>query len=211
MNNFKKISAIILAICTAASVFTSCKDDNETSSSISAEEQITEAVNTQKETIEVNVTNDKGGISVSFSENSVSFITEKNTATASVNSISDSKTTKSTVITTKAKTTKKAVVNDTISEKAVGIAMLTKSDPVKIGNHATIFIQGTPGKTYSIDFYETPSSKADSSALEDKKADANGFVSWSFKIKNTCDLGIRKVVIREENSNNYLETSITVK
>ena len=105
-------------------------------------------------------------------------------------------------------TTKKPVVNDTINEKSVGIFMLSKSDPVSVGNHATIFIQGTPGKTYSIEFYETPSSTA---KLEDKKADANGFVSWSFEIRRACNLGKRKVVIKENNSSNYLETSITVK
>ncbi len=188
MNNFKKISAIILLICSLTS-FASCTDKTDVnSSSTSANEKITESIN---------VTDKKENTSVSDSET---------TRYASVHS-----TAKATEITKQTvTTTKKAVVNDTVNEKAVGISMLTKSDPVQVGNYATIFIQGTPGRTYLIDFYETPSSKATLNDLEDKTADANGFVSWSFEIRNTCNLGKRKIVVKEKNSSNYLETSITV-
>ena len=125
------------------------------------------------------------------------------------------KTTKATVgatvRSTAATTKKRAVVDDKINEKSVGIFMLSKTDPVQVGNQATVFIQGTPGKTYSIEFYETPSSTAKLVELEDKKADANGFVSWSFEIRNTCNLGKRKLIIKEKGSDNYIETSITVR
>ena len=89
--------------------------------------------------------------------------------------------------------------------------MMTKSDPVQIGNYATVFIKGTPGKTYTIDFYESPSVLMKSDKLKPQKADANGFVSWSFEINGKCSPGKRKVLIKEENSSNYLETSITVR
>lgn len=199
MNKFKNLSAIILVICSLAA-FSSCTDKTDVdTSSTSANENITESIVntktaddvinnlTEKQAVTVNVTDKKGKPSVSVSETAKQEL-------------------KTTV-----PTTKKTVINDNINEKAVGIFIMTKSDPVQVGNYATIFIQGTPGKTYSIEFYETPSIKADFSDLKDKKADSNGFVSWSFEIRNTCALGKRKIVVKENNSNNYLETSITVK
>ncbi len=192
MNNFKRISAVILALCTVATLFYSCSEKEGTTdvSSTKTANGITENINAEPSAAVI--TENNGSVSV-------------NTPTATKNE--DIKTTKPAVITA-ATTKKRPVVDDKINEKAVGIFMLSKTDPVQVGTQATIFIQGTPGKTYSIDFYETPSSTV---KIEEKKADANGFVSWSIKIKNTCNLGKRKVVIKENNSDNYLETSITVK
>ncbi len=265
MNNFKKISAIILALCTAAAVFTSCKNEekptpSDKSSTAYTDEAKTEIITneegntsvivitnnkaekpvvsykenetvTVKETVTVEVTDKKGDVSVSVSEKVVNVparttvrtvltTVKQQTAATIINTTvpavktTKTNTTKATVNTTvkpTVQTTKKPVVNDTVNEKSVGISMLTKTDPVQIGNQATIFIQGTPGKTYSIEFYETPSSVASLTSLEDKKADANGFVSWTFEIRNTCNPGMRKLVVKEKNSSNYLETSITVK
>ena len=263
MNNFKKLSAIILVLCTSVTIFASCTNDNsqlssdepstsysedtkteiitneegktsvlfitnKTDDKNSVSDNITETV---KETVTVNVTDKKGEVSVSVSEKIVNIpvrttvrtvlttVNKQTPATLNNTAVSAAKTTKinnanpavKPTVKTTVSTTKKPVINDTINEKSVGISMLTKTDPVQIGDHATIFVQGTPGKTYSIEFYETPSSAAKSDSLEDKKTDANGFVSWTFKIKNTCNLGKRKLIIKEKNSSNYLETSITVK
>ena len=71
-------------------------------------------------------------------------------------------------------------------------------------------IQGTPGKQYSIDFYESPGKKADYSDLNTQTADDSGFVSWSFIIEETCAKGPRKLYIKEKNSSNYIQTSIFV-
>lgn len=115
------------------------------------------------------------------------------------------------------KTTEKTTVKansdatyETIEEKSKGISIVTKSTPVMSGNTATIMIQGTPNKNYSIDFYESSSKKADYSGLETKKADSNGFVTWTFEIESSCEPGNRKIYIKESNSSNYLQTSITV-
>lgn len=247
MNNFKRISAVILAICTAATVFASCGNNNSTTVETSV---ITEYI-TEKETVEVEVTDEKGNVSVSVSEKivtvpvtkTVTLISSEKTKktkkassdkkadktvstkandaatqdSAAVSTVktpgttqkSDVKaTTKKTVVRATVPTTKKPVVDDVINEKAVGLFMLSKTDPVQTGNHATVIIQGTPGKTYSIEFYETPTSK---SKIDDAKADANGFVTWTFEITNACNAGKRKVIIKENNSDNYIETSITVK
>lgn len=247
MNNFKIISAVILAICTAAAILSSCVKTDELKTNISStavsdetetviitdnkgetviqtkkkevtvnnatpsdtadpQGDIAETI-TEKQAVTVKVTDKKGNVSVSVSEKIVTVPakTTKQPVTADKNA-----ETKATTA-SKPATTKRAVSNDAVEEKAVGISLLSKSDPVETGNHATVIVQGTPGKTYSIEFYESPSRLANYSALEEKKADANGFVSWSFKVRNTCDLGTRKVIIKENNSTNYLQTSITIK
>lgn len=242
MNNFKKISAIILVFCSLAA-FASCSDKTDTSVTSATNEtvseefsevekidtQVTEIVInnvTEKQTVAVSVTDKKGNVSVSVSEKVVVIpqtviISQTVKIPQTTNQpVSDPTKPLASTSTQKATTTKvirtvpvvtKPVVDDTIIEKAVGISMLTKSDPVQTGNYATVYIQGTPGKTYSIDFYQSPSVEMKSKDLEDKTADENGFVSWSFEIKNDCSAGKRKVVIKEANSNNYLETSITVR
>ena len=242
MNNFKKLSAIILVFC-SLSAFASCSDKTETpvtstTNETFAEEigeveniytEITEIVTknvTEKQTVAVSVTDKKGNVSVSVSEKVVlipqTVIIPQTVRIPQTSNQAVSDPTKPVVpaSTQKEATTKvirtvpvvtKAIIDDTINEKAVGISMLTKSDPVQTGNYATVFIQGIPGKTYSIDFYQSPSVKMKSKDLENKTADENGFVSWSFEIKNDCSAGKRKVVIKETNSNNYLETSITVR
>ncbi len=249
MNKFKKISAIIFAVCTLSSILSSCGNNSEiTDSTISSVNSITEKQQTvivtndngeteiktvlsenkaetqkrpketvtKKETVTVNVTDKKGNSSVSVSEKVIVVpVATTKQVSDSVNNTQSASVTKSQtkpkITTTKAPTTKKPVINDTINENSVGISLLSKSDPVKCGNHASIIIQGTPGKTYSIEFYKSPSETADYSALKDTKADANGFVSWSFKITDSCTLGKRKVIIKENGSSNYIETSITVK
>ncbi len=241
MRNFKKLSSLILILCTVSTVLASCNDKENTDySSTSNEEKIiiTEFI-TEKETVKVNVTDNNGEVSVSVSEKIFTvpvtkiITSEKSNTeeTYKAATIQKDNTSKSTVyipstvqktnyseaetsavqIKTTSATTKKAVVDDKINEQSIGISLLTKSESVLIGNEATIFIQGTPGKTYSIEFYETPSTAANSDSLKDKKADENGIVSWTFEIKSNCNPGKRKLIIKEKNSSNYLETSITVK
>ncbi len=253
MNNFKRISAIILVFCTAATILASCGKDNKTDVATAKEEVITEIITeyiTKKEQVTVEVTDKKGEVSVSVSEKvvtvpitkiitvtqnettdkkpkkttkksdtiQISSVTNQITAVAQTQNQSVASITNNPIVTpskneikTTVSTTKRPVIDDIINEKAVGMFMMTKTDPVHIGNHATIVIQGTPSKTYSIEFYETPENVSKQSSLEDKKADANGFVTWTFKITNACNLGKRKIVVKEKNSTNYLETSITVK
>lgn len=258
MNNFKRISAVILALCTAATIFTSCDSKNNDGTSTTAETIVITEFITEKETVEVEVTDEKGNVSVSVSEKIVtvpvtktvtvttppkndnspekddnspekgsvdksgnSAITRSDSATIQpVSAAATSKaggtiteadtkaTTKKVSVRTTVPTTKRPAVDDVVNEKSVGLFLLSKTDPVQTGNQATVFIQGTPGKTYSIDFYETLSSTA---KIDDAKADANGFVSWSFEITDSCSPGKRKIIIKENDSANYIETSITVR
>ena len=99
---------------------------------------------------------------------------------------------------------------EVIEEKSNGISLITKSNAVISGNSATVMIQGTPGKKYTIDFYESASEKASYSGLEEKTADDTGLVTWTFNIDESCEKGNRKIYIKEKNSSKYIQTYITV-
>ena len=106
--------------------------------------------------------------------------------------------------------TEKTTKGEKIDEISKGISLLTKTSPVAVGNSATVMIQGSPDKKYTIEFYETPSRRAESKDLAAKTADINGFVTWTFSIESSCEKGDRKVIIRENGSANFIQTSITI-
>ncbi len=108
-------------------------------------------------------------------------------------------------------TTKKAVSDEIIKEEAEGINIVMKNETVEKGNTASVMIQGEPGKKYSIDFYTSPTETANLSSLEDKTADENGFVTWTFGVPMSCESGNRKIIIKENGTDNYAQTSINVK
>lgn len=106
--------------------------------------------------------------------------------------------------------TRTPVNSDKVEEINNGITVITKTSPVSRGNGASIIIYGTPGKTYSIEFYESGDNAVKSEELSDKTADDNGFASWTFKIAENCESGNKKIIVREKNSNKFVQTSITV-
>ncbi len=66
------------------------------------------------------------------------------------------------------------------------------------GEYVTVKLKGEPGTLYSIRVY-TPSEKSNLSVFESKKADANGNVSWTWKIsKNMSDGYVRAVVFGDD-------------
>ena len=108
-------------------------------------------------------------------------------------------------------TTKKTVSDEIIKEEAEGINIVMKNESVEKGNTASVMIQGEPGKKYSIVFYTSPTETANLSSLEDKTADENGFVTWTFSVPMSCESGNRKIVIKENGTDKYAQTSINVK
>lgn len=108
------------------------------------------------------------------------------------------------------KSTTQANQSDKVDEISKGVHILSKTSPVLRGNDASIIIMGTPGATYTIEFYETETRKAEYSGLEKAKADTSGIASWNFTIEDNCEPGERKVIIREKNSDKYIQTLITV-
>ena len=113
-----------------------------------------------------------------------------------------------------AKTTSKPAATTSASTKVEeinsGVSVITKTSPVGRGDSATIIIMGTPGAKYSIEFYESDKKVASYSGLENKTADSSGICSWTFKIGSSCEPGERKIIIKEKNSGNYAQTSISV-
>ena len=97
-----------------------------------------------------------------------------------------------------------------VKEISEGISVLTKTTPVLAGNSVTITVCGTPGKTYSIEFYDEGSTPSVTSGLENKKANEEGIVSWTFSTSPLCSAGSKKIIVKENGSKNYLQTSITV-
>lgn len=113
------------------------------------------------------------------------------------------------VITTQ-KTTERATQPVTVPEKSNGLSILFKSDNVSKGGDAAITVNGEKGKEYSIEVYRNGNDETlTSDALKPVKADENGFVSWTFST-SSCDKGYRKIIIREKNSDKYIQTSILV-
>ncbi len=108
-------------------------------------------------------------------------------------------------------TTKKAVSNEKINNESSGISIVFITSSVEKGNAASVMIQGEAGKKHSIDFYTSPTDTANLSELGDMTADENGFVTWTFNIPMNCESGNRKIIVKENGSDKYAQTSINVK
>ena len=108
-------------------------------------------------------------------------------------------------------TTKNSSTGEKIEEIINDLSLITKTSPVIKGNSATVIIQGKPNARYIIEFYKNNSEKANYDGLKELTADSSGFVSWTFSIEDDCEIGERKVIVKEKNSNRFIQTSITVK
>lgn len=89
---------------------------------------------------------------------------------------------------------------DTVAPPAVegDIVLLSITETVPRGKTATLSIRGIPYKTYRIEvYYSTTVSSA--KGLEPKAADANGTVTWSWKVGTRTKSGSHRIVIRGEN------------
>lgn len=210
-SKLRAVTAAVLAVCSAAVLFTACgeKSDNIQPSSTASSVAETTTINTaaKEQTLpftkaEILSQNeyytyykpatDKATIAYTYVQHTLNnFETQANSQNE--------------------KPTQNAPAsNEEISEIKNGVSIVTKTTPVVVGNSATVMIQGTPGKKYSLDFYETSSKTAAYDGLENKTADSNGFVTWSFEIKNTCPVGNKKIIIKELGSDKFIQTSITV-
>ena len=109
--------------------------------------------------------------------------------------------------TAKIKETLKAVEGGKVDEILNGLSLVTKTTPVIKGNTATIMILGTPDASYSI---EIDDKNVLTENLKNRNADSAGFASWTFMINSNCESGEKKIIIRELNSDKYIQTSIIV-
>lgn len=108
------------------------------------------------------------------------------------------------------KTTVNVTESVTVPENSNGLNVLFKSNYVSRGDDAAITVNGVAGKEYTIEVYRNGKDLLVSDTLKNKSADSNGFVSWTFPTDN-CESGYRKIIIRENGSDKYIQTSILVK
>ncbi len=197
MNGIKIFSAVILIFSIGLCIFSACKKDEPT--------QQTSDTSTQADTTAYN------GYSYAEDIFTEELQTQYVHIVPPVPSKSVHRTEKTTAKTTADTTTAtKTVQSDKVDEIINGINILSKTSPVIKGNSASIIITGTPNAEYTIEFYETADKKATYSGLGTAKADSNGIASWSFAVESSCESGERKIIIREKNSDKYIQTSITV-
>lgn len=217
MKKIQILAVSVLSVCLFSAVFTACdkKTDNsettETSSNIISNTvessqsvsfsmgadgykyYIYESDNTETENVGQQVTNHT---LLTFTKKAE---TTKKTETQTAKPTKKDET-----------TVKSNVYDETVKSESKGISVLTKTTPVKKGNTATIAILGQAGKSYSIEFYKNASSVAASAGLSSKTADENGMAVWTFDIGYDCETGNRKIIIRENGSDNFVQTSITI-
>ncbi len=96
-----------------------------------------------------------------------------------------------------------------VPEKSNGLSVQFKSDPVQRGNDATIAINAQAGKEYTIEVYKNDSDLLVSEKLRPQIANSLGVVTWTFDT-DSCNNGYRKIIIKELNSDKYIQTSITI-
>ena len=200
MNRLKAYTAVILALSAAFS-FTACKKDaSDTLTTTATAEQVS--------------TTQSNGYTYNDAVFTIEPVTEYVHVVPPVPTRHKIEKTEKAetaeAVTSAAETTSPKIQSDKIEEIASGINVLSKTSPVLKGNNASIVIIGTPDASYTIDFYETETKKAAYSGLEAVKADHSGIASWNFTIEEGCETGERKVIIREKNSDKFIQTSITV-
>lgn len=204
----KPLCAVIAALLAAS--LTAC---NSVKTSETASESLTDSA---EKTISVtenktsSITSKINSSTESTEKSEAEISTKKQESTRPTETNPQSTTIRNTVTVATSSAAVPSTKGEEISEIYNGISLLTKTSPVSRGNYATIMIQGVPEKQYTIEFYETPSKKAESKDLSAKTADANGFVSWTFPINNSCEKGNRKIIIREKGSSNLIQTSIVI-
>lgn len=219
MKKIQILTAGVLSVCLFATVFTACdkKTDNEETSTTAADTTAT-----------VFPTNEEGTAYSMGADGYKYYIYD--TPSAETTEKSDVQSTGHTImsLTTVAKTTEKkeiktdkstkknetttkgSVSDETVKDEIKGFSVLSKTTPVKRGNTASVTIMGQAGKSYSIEFYSDADTVSTANGLTPKKADSNGFVTWTFEIGYDCEAGNRKIIIREKGSDNFVQTSITV-
>ena len=210
-NKLHAVFCAVIAVCSVAVLLTACGDKNDNAPSTTVSAQSVESAANEQSTKEQTLPFTKAEI-LSQNEYYTYYkpATQKNTIAYSYvqHTIKSDQTQPSNQSNNSSQNNSASY--EEIPEIENGISIVTKTSPVIIGNSATVMIKGTPGKKYSLDFYETASKAANCDGLENKTADSSGFVTWSFEIKGSCMKGNRKIVIKELGSDKYIQTSITV-
>ncbi len=198
MNKLKALSAIVLILSAGICIFSACKKDEPAPLTTTATEQISTTKNNGYTYNNSFTLADETPTQYTHVAPPVPTRKPKET-----NKSAEEATSQTLV------TTKKASAGS-VNEESNGLHILSKTSPVIKGNDVSIIIMGTPNAEYTIEFYENEAKKAAYSGLKATKSDSNGTASWNFTVESTCESGERKVIIREKNSDKYIQTSVTV-
>jgi len=197
--NIKILSAIILAVSLSVAFFSACdsKDNNSKTEKASETSFVHETDYTYYSVLNTNKEETK------YIHTVPPVPTEKETKKPSA-------TTSETAVINEENTTGKKPSDGKVEEIANGISLITKTSPVIKGSAATIVIQGAPNTNYTIEFYKNNTQKASYDGLSNMFSDSSGFATWTFLIEEDCEPGDRKIIIKEKNSDKFIQTSITV-
>ena len=125
-------------------------------------------------------------------------------------SVAPEKSTAAKVTAPVASTTSKPTEPITVPEISEGLVLRFKSGAVDRGYSASIAVEGTAGKEYTIEVYRSNGQTLTSNKLSPQIAGNDGVVVWSIPTGNLTS-GNTKVIIRETNSDKYIQTSISIK
>ena len=203
----KSLFAVIITLSVAV-LISAC--NSETADETTASDFSAQSDKSVSETVKGSVIHSVADDVTASSSFENSEVTASTTKSVTVTAKPEKTEPNNTSVTASQVVTEKTTKGEKIDEISKGISLLTKTSPVAVGNYATVMIQGSPDKKYTIEFYETPSRRAESKDLAAKTADINGFVTWTFPIESSCEKGDRKVIIRENGSANFIQTSITI-
>lgn len=229
------IASVILIVCVSLTVFASCQKDEAKNTTTKAE---ISATTTQSATVtapasevevatEVVTYNDENGYTVySYVEvtNAQSNLPvagpEETPATAAGTTSSaqqgaNSGATPSTApVRTTAVVPENTTVNPdefpTLPEISNGIILVRTKYAARGDLVSVSVVMANPNSEYTIEFYETDTRVSDSAGLEPKTASANGSIEWRFTVDDDCEIGTRKLIIREKGTDNYAQTYVIV-
>lgn len=222
------IASIILIVCVSLTVFASCQKDKAKSTTTKAESSattaqavtVTEQSPVSEGATEVITYNDENGYTVySYVEvtNAQSNLPvagpEETPATAAGTTASAS--TPSTVPATATTVTPENTTIDpdefpTLPEISNGIILVRTKYAARGDLVSVSVVMANPNSEYTIEFYETDTRVSDSAGLEPKTASANGSIEWRFTVDDDCEIGTRKLIIREKGTDNYAQTYVIV-
>lgn len=215
-------ASAILILCISATMLTSCRKEEKNVAStlktteVTSTESVTEISGSNitviesdiaeeaSETTQIYTYNDNQGYTV------YSYVEATNAPTAVQTQQASQTNAPTPEITTAVATTVNTEEYPTVPEKNNGL-MCVRTQYASRGQIVTVsVVMGTPNAEYSIEFYESETRLSDVNGLDTKRADSGGNVEWSFLIDDDCELGNRKLVIKEKGSDKYAQTFITV-
>lgn len=199
----KKITVSILSLCLCAALFTGCEfvvDDSSSTESISSE------LSDWTEITDSNISEASENATSKDEPESKSSPVSSKQKTSSVKS-SSSKPTTSKSASSKSTATAPESSKPVQQPEETKIEVISVTSPIGRNETAALTVKGKPNTEYDISvFYSSGASEA--SGLENKTSDANGKVTWEWKIGGRTNPGTYRITVT--GGGQTLETEFTV-